>query len=137
MTRRSRSRRSAWSCASTSARPYAPRAFVGATEPAQQLAPRRVEVAVVVEPEALDDVEPGLRTLRLRHCDGPVQLDDRRIGEASQLAVERGDLGPVAGSSACNDAIAACTMYGPRPRRASARSRTARPSTISSLSSSE
>ena len=28
--------------------------------------------------------------------DGPVQLDDRRVGEAGELAVEGGDLGPVA-----------------------------------------
>ena len=44
-------------------------------------------------------------------------------GEPGELAVERGDLGQSRGSSACSEAIAACTTYGPRPRRASARSR--------------
>ena len=53
-----------------------------ATEAAQQLAPRRVQVAVVVEIEAIDDAEPCLRTLRLGDRDGPVQLNDRRAGEA-------------------------------------------------------
>ena len=38
----------------------------------------------------------GLGTLRLGDRDGPVQLDDRRVGEAGELAVEHGDVGPVA-----------------------------------------
>ena len=69
----------------------------GPTEAAQQLAPGRVQVAVVLEGEAVDDVEPRLRALLLGDRDGPVQLDDRRAGEAGELAVEGGDLGPVAG----------------------------------------
>ena len=39
---------------------------------------------------------PASGPLRLGDRDGPVQLDDRRAGEAGELAVERGDLGPVA-----------------------------------------
>src|SRR5216117_2440061 len=55
------------------------------TEAPQQLTPRRVEVAVIVEIEAIDDVEPRLRTLRLADRDGPIQFDDRRAGEAGKL----------------------------------------------------
>jgi hypothetical protein len=50
----------------------------GAAEPAQQLAAGRVQVAVVLEGEAIDDGEPGLSALRLGYRDGPVELDDRR-----------------------------------------------------------
>ncbi len=73
----------------------------------------------------------------LGHGNRPAELDDRRVGEPRKLAVEGGDLRPVAGSSACSDAIAACTTYGPRPRRASARSSTARPAAIWAWSHSE
>src|SRR5438132_1031679 len=59
-----------------------------ATEAAQQLAPRRVQVAVVLEVEAIDDAEPRLGTLGFRDRHGPVQLHDRGAGEEGQLAVE-------------------------------------------------
>jgi hypothetical protein len=49
-----------------------------------------VQVAVVLEGEAIDDAEPRFGTLRLGDRDGPVQLDDRRVGEAGKLAVEGG-----------------------------------------------
>src|SRR6478672_9400795 len=49
----------------------------GATEAAEQLAPRRVQVAVVLEGEAIDDVEPRVGALLLGDRDGPAQLDDR------------------------------------------------------------
>ena len=39
---------------------------------------------------------PACGPCGLGHGDGPVQLDHRRVGEAGQLAVQRGDLGPVA-----------------------------------------
>jgi hypothetical protein len=55
-----------------------------------------VQVAVVLESEAVDDLEPRLVTLRLGDRDSAIQLDDRRIGEAGELAVKDGDLGPVA-----------------------------------------
>ncbi len=70
--------------------------LVGSTEAAQQLAPRRVQVAIVLECELIDDAEARLGTIRLGDGDGAVQLDDRRVGEAGELAVEGGDLGPVA-----------------------------------------
>src|SRR6478672_11450590 len=46
--------------------------FVGATEPAQQLAPRRVQVAIVLEGQLINDAEARLGTVRLGHRDGPV-----------------------------------------------------------------
>lgn len=46
-------------------------------EAAQQLAPCRVQVALVLEDEPIDDIEPGLGALRLGDGDGPAQLDDR------------------------------------------------------------
>src|SRR5687768_575337 len=66
------------------------------TETAEQLAPRRVKVAVVLESEAVDDLEPRLGTMRFGHRNRPAQLDDRRGGEPGQLAVQAGDLRPVA-----------------------------------------
>src|SRR6476661_11145707 len=48
-----------------------------ATEAAEQVAPRRVQVAVVLEGEAIDDVEPRVGALLLGDRDGPAQLDDR------------------------------------------------------------
>src|SRR4051794_20442235 len=47
----------------------------GAAEPAQQVAAGRVQVAVVAEVEAVDDVEPRLRAVRLRDGDRSAQLD--------------------------------------------------------------
>src|SRR6266511_3873909 len=78
-------------------------------ESPQQLGPRRVQVAVVVEVEAIDDDEPRLRTLGLGDRHGPVQLHDGGAGEAGKLAVEGAIWGQSCGSSACRDAIAACT----------------------------
>ncbi len=78
-------------------------------EPPQQPAPRRVQVAVVIELKAIDDGEPRLGAIRLGDRDRPTQLHDRRVGEAGKLAVQGRDLGQSRGSSACRDAIAACT----------------------------
>ena len=69
----------------------------GAPQAAQQLAARRVQVAVVVELEAIDDVEPRLGAVGLGDGHGPAELDDGGVGQARQLAVERGDLRHVAG----------------------------------------
>ena len=55
-----------------SAAPVGVAGLVGATEAAQQLAARRVQVAVVVELEPIDDVEPGRGPSRLGDRDGPV-----------------------------------------------------------------
>ncbi len=79
------------------------------SEAAQQLAPRRVQVAVVLEGEAIDDPEPRLGTIRLGDRDGPVQRDDRGVGEAGKLPMRAAIWGQSRGSSACRDAIAACT----------------------------
>jgi hypothetical protein len=46
----------------------------GATEAALQLAPGRVQVAVVLEGEAIDDLEPRLGTIPLGDGDGPVAV---------------------------------------------------------------
>jgi hypothetical protein len=67
----------------------------GATEAAQQLASRGVQVAIALQGEAIDDVEPVLGPPLLGDRDRPAQLDDRRIGEAGKLSVEGGDLEPV------------------------------------------
>ncbi len=54
-----------------------------------------MEVLVVVEPERVDDPERRLRAVDLGDGNGAVELDNRRAGEAEQLAVEGGDLCPV------------------------------------------
>ena len=51
--------------------------LIGSAEAAQQLAARGVQVPVVLQGEAVDDVEPRLGPLRLGDRDGPAQLDDR------------------------------------------------------------
>jgi len=66
------------------------------TKAVKQLAPRRVQVAVVLDDEAIDDGEPRLGAIRFRDGDRPAQLDHRRVGQADELAVAGGDLGPVA-----------------------------------------
>src|SRR6266511_5299200 len=68
---------------------------VDSVEPAQQLCAGRVEIVVAVELEALDQGERGLDLAGFGDGDGPVQLDDRRAGEAGELAVQRRDLRPV------------------------------------------
>jgi hypothetical protein len=55
-----------------------------------------VQVVVILEGEAIHDVEALLGAERFGHGDGSAQLDDRRRGEAGELAVESRDLGPVA-----------------------------------------
>ena len=70
--------------------------FVRASQATQQLAPRGMQVVVVLEAKAFDDVQARLRTLRLSHRHGPAQLHHRRTGELRELAVQRCDLWPVA-----------------------------------------
>jgi hypothetical protein len=55
-----------------------------------------VVVRVTVELEPLDQGKLGLRPVRLGHGDRPIQLNDGRACEPDELAVERGDLRPVA-----------------------------------------
>ena len=45
-------------------------------ETAQELAARRVQVAVAAEVDAVGDLEPRLGPLGLGHGDGPAELDD-------------------------------------------------------------
>ena len=94
-SRRSRKRRSASAWTSSSARPYAARGLLGAVEPAQQLRPRGVQVVVAVELQRVDERQRRLDVAGLGDRDRAVQLDDRRAGQAGELAVERGDLRPV------------------------------------------
>src|SRR5207244_12328355 len=61
---------------------------VDAIEPTQQLRARRVQIVVEVELEALDQGERGLDLARLGDGDGPVQLRDRRLRAAGELAVQ-------------------------------------------------
>src|SRR5438034_11102920 len=65
-------------------------------ESPQQLTPCRVQVAVVLQWEAVGDLEARLGTLRLGDGDRSVQLHNRGAGEAGQLAIEGGDLWPIA-----------------------------------------
>src|SRR5471030_333513 len=51
--------------------------LVRASEAAQEVGARRVEVAVAVELEGVDEREAGLRAGSLRDCDRAVQLDHR------------------------------------------------------------
>jgi hypothetical protein len=50
----------------------------------------------VVQTESVDDTQTGLRSFGLGDGDGTVQLDDRRGGQAGELAVQSADLRPVA-----------------------------------------
>lgn len=66
-------------------------------EAAQEIGAGSMEVVVGVQLiEAVDGREPCLRALRSRQRDGSVQLDDRGAGQAGELAVQGGDLRPVA-----------------------------------------
>ncbi len=71
--------------------------LVGAPQPAEQFGPRRVEVLIVVEREALDQLQGGFGPVHLGHGHGPVELGDRRAGETNELGIEGGDLWPVNG----------------------------------------
>jgi hypothetical protein len=53
-----------------------------ATETPQQLAAGGVQVVVVLQGEAVDDLQARLGTLRLGDRDRSVQLDDGRAGQA-------------------------------------------------------
>ena len=55
-----------------------------------------MQVVVVLDDQAVGDVEPGLRAVGLGDRDGSAELDDRRAGEAGKLAIEGGDLHQVA-----------------------------------------
>jgi hypothetical protein len=60
------------------------------TEAAPQLAPRRVQVVVLPEREALDDAQPASRPTAPRRRRRPaVELDDRRVREAKELTGQR------------------------------------------------
>ena len=67
-----------------------------ATDAAQQLGARGVEVVVAVEVE-LDRSDPAhVRVAGLRNRDRAVERDDGRAGQSRQRSVERRDLRPVA-----------------------------------------
>src|SRR5439155_9389634 len=57
----------------------------------------RVQIVVAVELEALDQGERGPDLARFGDGGGPVELRDRRTGDAGELAVEGRDLRPVLG----------------------------------------
>lgn len=71
--------------------------LVGPPETPQELGPGRVQVAEVIEAELVDYAQARRRALVLGDGDGPIELHDRRAGQASELAVKPGDLRPVAG----------------------------------------
>ena len=107
--------------------------LVGPPEPAQEFGPGRVQVAEVVETESVDDAQAGLGTVGLgdRRWRGSARRRaSRSAGRARRTATAI--CAQSHGTSACNEAIAACRTYGPRPPRASARSSSARPAAICS-----
>ena len=69
--------------------------LVGAAQTAQQLTLGRMQVVIVVELEAIDDLEAGLGAVLLGDGHGAAELDDRGAGDAAQLAVQGGDLRPI------------------------------------------
>ena len=74
-------------------RPPAPR---DAADAPQQVGAGDVEVAVAVELQQVEHGQARPPASRPRRRDRPVQLDDRRAGQARELAVQRCDLQPVA-----------------------------------------
>src|SRR5262245_7605239 len=70
-----------------------PRASIGVTrlvhapEAAQELSPRRVQVAEIVETEVVEDAQTSLRAVGLGDGDRAVELHDGRAGQARELAV--------------------------------------------------
>jgi hypothetical protein len=56
-----------------------------------------MQIVVAVELEALHQGERGLDVARFGDGDGAVELDDRRAGEAGELAAEGRELRPVLG----------------------------------------
>ncbi len=137
--RRSRKRRSGSCCASASARSYdcarvrrsARGGGTGRRAPsARGGSPSRSPRARM----RVDEREARRGAVAHGDGDGAVQLDDRRRVRAQQHVVEPDDLRPVGrgrvGASACTAAIAACSVYGPNRRDASARSTSVDPSAI-------
>ena len=94
--------------------------LVVAAEPAEQVGPGGVEVAVVLEAgDRVDRGEAVLRAVGHGDCDRAVQLDDRR---GLQRAAARRRAATICGQSLVSPvwqaAIAAWSWYGPgRPRR--------------------
>lgn len=69
--------------------------LLGASRPAQQLGPGRVQVLITVELESIDDPQGRLRSLVMGYRHSQVELDDRGSHESCQLAVERRHPPPV------------------------------------------
>src|SRR5438067_12440685 len=69
--------------------------LVDAREPAQDLGAGRVQVAIVVELEPVEDGKRGLRVACLGGGRGAIELHHRRSGQPGQLPVEGRDLSPV------------------------------------------
>src|SRR6266545_3758779 len=65
--------------------------LVHSTQAPQQLTAHRMQVAVVLQREAVDDLETRRGTVRLRDRDRSVELDDGRVGQARELTIEGGD----------------------------------------------
>ena len=72
------------------------RRLIRAPDALQEVCAGGVEVAVLVQRQSVDDRQSRLRPLRLGDGDRPVELHHRRGRQMRQLAVERGDLRPVA-----------------------------------------
>src|SRR6476469_7195235 len=70
--------------------------LVGPPKPSQELGPGRMQVAEVVQTKSVDDAQGRLGPFGLGDGDGTIQLNDGRAGKAGQLAVQCGDLRPVA-----------------------------------------
>ena len=68
----------------------------GAAEAAEQVRAGRMQVLEVVKRELIDQLQPGRRSGVLGDGNRPVELDDRRLRQAPELAIEGGDLRPVA-----------------------------------------
>ena len=109
-----------------------------ASEPSQEICPRRVEVVVAVQLQMLDELERVLRPAAPRRLRRPGSARPPGSRSARRARSYRAAIwGQSGGSPVCRAAIAACSTYGPRPPSAIARSSTARPSSIWAASHSD
>ena len=94
------------------------------SQPLTEIGARRMREIVILKfttsPNLIDQSQPSRRTIRHGDRNRMVQLDHRGRSYLQQEVVEPNDLRPTVSAavraSECTSAIAACNVYGRRPR---------------------